>query len=99
SKEVIREALDKYDNPAILWTGGKDSTLVVWLAKQVAEEEGRELSDLFDVVFIEHGQHFDEVEEFTDAVSDAWGFDVVRARNDDFLEKVDDPFDEVDVDD
>ena len=42
SKEVVREALSKFDhkNLAITWTGGKDSTLVLWIIKQVCDEDG-----------------------------------------------------------
>ena len=42
SKEIVREAFGKFDhkNLAITWTGGKDSTLVLWIIKEVCDEDG-----------------------------------------------------------
>ena len=40
SKKIIRATLDKFgpERLAIAWTGGKDSTLMLWLCCQVCNE-------------------------------------------------------------
>jgi phosphoadenosine phosphosulfate reductase len=78
--EVVRTALSQYERPAVMWTGGKDSSLVLYLVQQVAAEDGHEVPP---VVFIDHHQHFREVLEFVERWAEAWDLDLVYARNDD----------------
>ena len=42
SKKIIKEAVDKYgsENIAVAWTGGKDSTTMVWLFREACRELG-----------------------------------------------------------
>ena len=75
---VVREALDTYRNPAVLWTGGKDSTLVLYVVQQVCAEDGREVPP---VVFIDHFQHFEETVAFVERWTDEWDLDLLVARN------------------
>jgi phosphoadenosine phosphosulfate reductase len=78
--EVVRVGLEQYENPAIMWTGGKDSTLTLYFVKEVAEEFGYELPP---TIFIDHFQHFDELLEFVDHWAEQWDLEVVFARNED----------------
>ena len=78
--EVIETGLEEYDNPAIMWTGGKDSTLTLYFVKEVAEKFGLEVPP---VVFIDHYQHFDELIDFVEYWADEWDLDVIWARNED----------------
>ena len=78
--EVLQIALGEYDNPAIMWTGGKDSTLALYFVLEVARE--------LDVspppaVFIDHFQHFDAIHDFVDRWAETWDLEVVYARNED----------------
>ena len=78
--EVVQVALREYDNPAIMWTGGKDSTLALYFVLEVARE--------LDVspppaVFIDHFQHFDAIHDFVDRWAQMWDLEVVYARNED----------------
>jgi phosphoadenosine phosphosulfate reductase len=75
---VTETALAQYRRPAVLWTGGKDSTLVLYLVREVAAELG---VDVPPVVFIDHFEHFPEVEAFRDRWVDRWTLDLVVARN------------------
>ena len=59
--EVVRTGLEEYDNPAIMWTGGKDSTLTLYFVKEVVEQFDYEMPL---TVFIDHYQHFDELLAF-----------------------------------
>ena len=92
--EVTKLALETYENPAVMWTGGKDSTLVLYLVMQVADEFGY---DIPPAVFIDHFQHFEVVESFIEQWAEQWGIDLVYARNDDVGSLADEPGDEIRV--
>jgi sulfate adenylyltransferase subunit 2 (EC 2.7.7.4) len=78
--EVTRAGLAEYEQPAVMWTGGKDSTLTLYFVTEVAREFGLETPP---VVFIDHFQHFDEIHEFVDHWADEWGVELIYARNED----------------
>ncbi|MFC6826163.1 phosphoadenosine phosphosulfate reductase family protein [Halopelagius fulvigenes] len=76
--DVTAEALTQYRRPAVTWTGGKDSTLVLAVAMDVAAKLGAETPP---VVFIDHYQHFPETVAFVERWADRWNLDLVVARN------------------
>lgn len=80
AKNVIREALAKFgpESLRIAWTGGKDSTLVLWLVREVCRESGRPLPKCFN---IDEGDMFPEIIEFIDAVKAEWGVEIVHIHN------------------
>lgn len=80
SKKVIREALEKFapESLRIAWTGGKDSTLVLWLVREVCRESGRRLPPCFN---IDEGDMFPEIIEFIAAVSAEWGVEISHLHN------------------
>ncbi|USZ69001.1 phosphoadenosine phosphosulfate reductase family protein [Halorussus salilacus] len=96
--EVTRQGLEEYENPAVMWTGGKDSTLTLYFIKEVAEKYGYENPT---AVFIDHFQHFDEIHDFVEKWADEWDLDVVYARNEDVGEYVEEndltPGDDIDI--
>ena len=96
--EVTRQGLEQYENPVVMWTGGKDSTLTLYFITEVAEQFGY---DVPPAVFIDHFQHFDELHGFVDRWAEAWDLDVIYARNEDVGDYVDEhdlePGDEVPV--
>ena len=77
---VTRRGLEAYENPAVMWTGGKDSTLTLYFINEVAAEYGYEKPT---AVFIDHYQHFEEITDFVEHWADEWDIDLVYARNDD----------------
>jgi phosphoadenosine phosphosulfate reductase len=85
AKKVIREALAKYktENIAITWTGGKDSTMVLWLFRQVCDENGVKLPVVFS---IDEYDHFDEVHAFMESQARAWGIEVKMLINQDLVD-------------
>lgn len=94
--EVTRIGLEEYENPAVMWTGGKDSTLTLYFVQQVAEEFDLEIPP---VVFIDHFQHFDELLDFVEHWADEWDLEVIFARNDDVGSLADQPGEDIDVSD
>lgn len=95
-KEVVKQALKEHgpENTVIGFTGGKDSTLTAWLVRRVCEEEGFEKPRF---MFVDHGQHFDDITEYLERISDEWGFEIVVAKNTDLIEKAEEPGDKVSV--
>jgi len=84
--EVTRIGLEQYETPAVMWTGGKDSTLTLYFIKEVAEQFGLETPP---AVFIDHYQHFDAIHDFVDHWAEEWDLDVIYARNEDVGDYVD----------
>jgi len=82
SRKIIAEAFEKYplNDLRIAWTGGKDSTLVLYLIKQVCDEKGLPLPRCFN---INEGDMFDEVVEFITKVSNLWNVDIKYIHNHD----------------
>jgi phosphoadenosine phosphosulfate reductase len=97
--QVTRTGLQQYENPVVMWTGGKDSTLTLYFIKEVAEQYGLEMPP---AVFIDHFQHFDELHDFVDRWAEAWDLEVIYARNEDVGDYVEaeglDPGDDIPVD-
>ena len=97
--EVTRKGLEQYENPVVMWTGGKDSTLTLYVVKEVADQFDLEVPP---VVFIDHYQHFDDLHDFVDHWAEEWELDVIYARNEDVGEYVEehdlDPGDDIPVD-
>ena len=85
SKVVITEALTRYRNPAIVWSAGKDSTVMLHIAKGVCEGMNRTLPP---AIFIDHGDHYEETLKLVDDISEEWNFKVIIAKNEDFLKNV-----------
>jgi len=94
--EVTKKGLGEYRNPAVMWTGGKDSTLTLYFIKEVADEYGY---DMPPAVFIDHFQHFDEIIDFVEGWADDWGVELVYARNNDVASLADEPGEEIRVED
>jgi len=93
---VTRTALEQYREPAVLWTGGKDSTLVVYLVSQVVAEDGGSMPP---AVFIDHFQHFDETLAFVERWADRWDVELRVVRNEAVARLGVSPGEEVRIDD
>ena len=85
SKEVINEALDKFEKIFIAFTGGKDSTLMLWMIREVYKEREMEVPEL---MFINEGYLFEEVVDFVDEITKKWGLRLNEAKNEDVLRQV-----------
>lgn len=85
SMDVISEAFDRFKRPAILYSAGKDSTLVLYLVKKYCDKNEVKMPPC---LFIDHGLHFDETWEFLNKVKEMYGIEVIIAKNDDVLANV-----------
>lgn len=84
SKAVVRESFGKFklDDLAITWTGGKDSTLALWIIRQVCQEDKIKVPK---VMTIDEFDTFDEIHEFMDRYATEWKLDLTWMRNDDVI--------------
>ena len=81
---MVREALQKFDpaGTAITWTGGKDSTLNLWIIRQVCVENNITLPR---VMTIDEGDAFPEITDFLIRISEKWNIDLEWFCNFDVL--------------
>ncbi|MFW9882254.1 MAG: sulfate adenylyltransferase subunit CysD [Candidatus Thorarchaeota archaeon] len=73
---ILREAYKRFKNPAILWSGGKDSTTLLWLCKKAFYEKIP-----FKVIHIDTGYKFKEIYEFIEKYSKEWNLNLITAKN------------------
>jgi phosphoadenosine phosphosulfate reductase len=87
SRQVIGEAYERFpvDQMAVAWTGGKDSTLLLWLVRGYALAHDKPLPRF---MFINEGHVFDEVKDFVARVAAEWDLEVHEVKNDDVLAQV-----------
>ena len=85
SKQVIRETFQKFsmEDTAITWTGGKDSTTVLWIIKQMCEEDGLQIPK---VMTIDEGDAFPEIHEFLEHWTKEWNLDLEWCINQDVID-------------
>ena len=85
SKRVLAGAMDRFGNAFwIAWTGAKDSTLTLWLARELCRETGRNMPR---VLTIDEGDPFPEILDFQKRLTADWGLDVHLAANHEILDR------------
>jgi len=77
SEYILREVSSRFENPAVLWSTGKDSTCMLSLIRNVFGEVP------FPVVHLDTGRKFPEIYEFRDKLSKEWGLNLMVSRNSD----------------
>lgn len=84
TKGIVRQSFDKFkpEELGITWTGGKDSTLGLWITRQVCREKGIPLPK---AMIIGEGDEFEEIEEFVEKIKKEWDVPLEVCRNDDVL--------------
>ena len=63
---IIREVVAECRNPALLFSGGKDSVVLLALARKAFHIEGRDITLPFPLVHIDTGHNYPEVIAFRD---------------------------------
>jgi len=79
---IIREANSQFNNIAILWSMGKDSTTLLWIIKKAF------LGRIpFSVIHIDTGFKFPQMYRFRDKLDRKWKLNLVVVRNDKAINK------------
>ena len=73
---ILREAFNRIDKLAMLWSVGKDSNVMVWLARKAFF--GRVP---FPVVHVDTSYKLPEMIEFRDRMARDWGLDLIVGQN------------------
>jgi sulfate adenylyltransferase subunit 2 len=77
---IIREAYARYPKTAVLWSIGKDSSVLLWLCRKAF------LGHLpFPVLHIDTSYKFKEMYRQRDKLSKEWGLDLIVAKNEEAL--------------
>ena len=82
---VVKDALKRYNKPTVVWSAGKDSTVVLDIVRRACKELKMSMPP---ALFIDHGDHYESTMDMLKDVSKKWNFKVVYARNDDVLDHV-----------
>jgi sulfate adenylyltransferase subunit 2 len=70
---IFREAFNRIDNIAMLWSLGKDSNVMIWLARKAFFGHVP-----FPVMHVDTGNKFPEMYAFRDRYAAEWGLDFIR---------------------
>ena len=84
SKEIFKQAFERFspEEMRLIWSGGKDSTLVLWICRQFCGENNLKLPKAFT---IDEGDSFEEIDEFLKRYSREWNVQLDWGRNEDVL--------------
>jgi len=79
---IIREAYSQFKNVALLWSIGKDSTTLLWLARKAF------LGKLpFPVLHLDTTYKFKEIYSFRDKYAKEWDLNLIIGKNEEALKK------------
>lgn len=73
---IIREAYREFKNPVVLWSMGKDSTVMLWLCRKAFFGKIP-----FIVMHIDTGYKFREMIDFRERYAKLWNLDLIVASN------------------
>jgi len=77
---IIREALSKFKNPAVLWSTGKDSTAVLHIIRKATFNKVT-----IPVVHLDTSFKFKEIYEYRDRMSKEWDLNLIVGKNEEAL--------------
>ena len=80
---VIREVAAEFERPCLLFSGGKDSITMLYLAKRAFAPARIP----FPVMHVDTGQNFDEVIEYRDRMVDEFGVQLIVASVQDSIDR------------
>jgi sulfate adenylyltransferase subunit 2 len=79
---VLREAFNKFDNLAMLWSIGKDSSVLLWLARKAFFGHVP-----FPVVHIDTSYKIPEMIQYRDRMAREWNLNLIVGQNEDALKR------------
>ncbi len=84
SKEIFETAFSEFSPEAtrVIWSGGKDSTLMLWICLEYCREKEIKPPKAFT---IDEGDAFEEIDNFLKTYSREWNVELDWGRNEDVL--------------
>ena len=82
---VINDSFENFLRPVVVWSAGKDSTVMLHLANEYLKDKNGSVISLF----IDHGMHYPETIKMLREVSESWNVKVIQAKNNDVLKNID----------
>ena len=85
SKKILANAINEFkiDKTLLAWTGGKDSTLILWMLLELQAEKKIQMPDC---LFINEGCVFDEILGFVKKIERKHKLNVYHAINKDVFD-------------
>jgi phosphoadenosine phosphosulfate reductase len=75
SKSVLKQALDNWgENLGVLCNFGNECVVVTHLLREINGNTD------FPIIFIDHGQHFPEIYEFKEKLSNLWNLKIISVK-------------------
>jgi len=86
AKTIIKSAIQRFPQNQLYlaWTGGKDSTTMLWLYREVTRELKIEMPES---IFIDEGDTFDEISTHVDQIRNKWNIRIEIVKNTDVSDK------------
>src|SRR5262249_54248931 len=81
---IIREAFNRFERPAMLWSIGKDSTVLLWLARKAFFGHVP-----FPLVHVDTTFKIPSMIEYRDRLVREWGLDLIVGMNQEVLARGD----------
>ena len=85
AEQVVSEAYTRFSRFAIVFSGGKDSTVMLDLIKRYTVKNNLPMPP---ALFIDHGMHFLETWDFLEIAKKFWKINIIIAKNEDVLSNV-----------
>src|SRR5437588_13041991 len=77
---IMREAFNKFENLAMLWSIGKDSTVLLWLARKAYLEHVP-----FPLVHVDTTYKIKSMNEYRDQLVKDWKLELIVGKNEEVL--------------
>lgn len=84
---IIREVVAQCANPAMLFSGGKDSIVMFHLARQTFQFGDQPVKLPFQILHIDTGHNYPEVIAYRDSVIEKTGVKLIVGRVEDSIKK------------
>ncbi len=85
SEDMFRQAFDRFDvaDTRLIWSGGKDSTLMVWICRRFCQANKLPMPTCFT---IDEGDTFEEIHEMLTTYAKEWNLKLDWRRNENVLQ-------------
>lgn len=82
---VIEDAFENFKRPVVVWSAGKDSTVMLHLVRKYLDDDSQKIY----TIFIDHGMHYPETLKMLNEVAQMWNVKIITAKNSDVINSVD----------